>query len=128
VSSLGWDWLILDLKKAFTIYQYCERIKSELLILSGLVDEAFKVKTEEAGGAEKVIVSFFEALIGEIRIAQHSTKMNEFFDAELRLKEALGNFRLKSSKETQKSLSETVSKITTACSKAVEVLAENNLI
>ena len=54
--------------------------------------------------------------------------MNEFFDAELRLKEALGNFRLKSSKETQKSLSETVSKITTACSKAVEVLAENNLI
>ena len=64
----------MNTKTAIHIYQYAERIKSELIIASGLLTRLDTMKGDERIGAEKMMTSFLEALCGEIRIAQNIEK------------------------------------------------------
>jgi hypothetical protein len=48
---------------------------------------------DECLGAEKMMVSFIEALTGEIRIAQHVEKSMNFIGAERKIMEAIGKIR-----------------------------------
>lgn len=118
----------MDIKKAILVYQYSERIKSELIIASGLVLTMETLDGEELNGAVKLMTSFFGGLIGEIRIAQHVEKSMNFIGAEKKMMEAIEKMKLLEHTEINRCISEALSLITTSCQRAMEILISENLI
>jgi hypothetical protein len=118
----------MDTKKAILVYQYSERIKSELIIASGLVSTMETLDGKELNGAEKLMKSFLEALVGEIRIAQHIDKSMNFIGAEKKIREIIDNIELHEYTEINRCISAALSLITTSCQRAMEVLIKEHLI
>ncbi|UCD32998.1 MAG: hypothetical protein JSW04_15035 [Desulfobacterales bacterium] len=118
----------MDTKKAIIVYQYSERIKSELIIASGLVSTMETLDGKELNGAEKLMTSFLDALIGEIRIAQHVEKSMNFIGAEKKIREAKGKMKLNEHTEMNRCISDALSLITTSCQRAMEFLINEHLI
>jgi hypothetical protein len=118
----------MDTKKAILVYQYSERIKSELIIASGLVSTMETLDGKELNGAEKLMKSFLEALIGEIRIALHIDKSMNFIGAEKKIREVIDNMKLHEYTEINRCISDALSLITTSCQRAMEILIKEHLI
>ncbi|MFH1242498.1 MAG: hypothetical protein V1689_09060 [Pseudomonadota bacterium] len=115
-------------RKPILIFQYSERIKSELIIASELLAKLVTLRGDELIGAEKLLITFMEALRGEIRIAQNIEKTVNFLGAEKKVTEAIGRLRLSYHSEAARSISEALSFITTSSQGAMEVLEEKGLI
>jgi len=107
---------------------YAERIKSELIIASGLLATMDGLEGDERVGAEKIMGSFLEALAGEIRIAQHVERSMNFIGAERKVMEAFGKIRLHEKLEVNQCISEALSLITTCSAGAMKVLMSRQLI
>lgn len=118
----------MDTRKAILVYQYSERIKSELIIASGLLAKIVSLEGKELIGAEKLMTSFLEALVGEIRIAQNIEKSMNFIGAEKKIMEAIGRMKLLEHSEINRCISEALSLITTSCQGAMKVLMDKHLI
>jgi hypothetical protein len=115
-------------RKAILTYQYAERIKSELIIASGLLATMDGLEGQERLGAEKMMASFLEALAGEIRIAQHVERSLNFIGAERKIMEALGKIKLRERTEINQCISEALSLTTTCSAGAMKVLMSEQLI
>jgi len=120
--------LQMDTKKTILVYQCSERIKSELIIASGLMATTAALEGDELAGARKVMTSFLEALLGEIRMAQNIEKSVNFIGAERKVTEAIGLLKLMEYSRIEKCISEALSFATTSCHGAVTVLMEHDLI
>jgi hypothetical protein len=118
----------MDTRKTILVYQYSERIKSELIIASDLLAKMLTLRGEERIGAEKMMRSYFEALASEIRIAQNIEKSVNFVGAEKKVMEAEGNLNLFQYSEISRCISEALSFITTSCQAAMEALEKERLI
>ncbi len=118
----------MNTRKAILTYMYAERIKSELIIASGLLATMDGLEGDERVGAEKIMGSFLEALAGEIRIAQHVERSMNFIGAERKVIEALGKIRLHEKLEVNQCISEALSLITTCSAGAMKVLMSQQLI
>lgn len=110
------------------IYQYSERIKSELIIASDLLAKMHTLRGEERMGAEKMMSSYLEALGREIRIAQNIERSVNFVGAEKKVMEAVGKLKLSEYSEINRCISEALSLITTSCQAAMEALENKQLI
>ena len=55
-----------DTRKAIICFQYVERIKSELIIAVKLLEKLDELESDELAGAEKMMLSFLDALAGEL--------------------------------------------------------------
>ncbi|HDI78076.1 MAG TPA: hypothetical protein ENF54_00380 [Desulfobacteraceae bacterium] len=117
----------MDIKKNIMIFAYSDRIKSELLILSQLLDLYSQMEGEEKRGAEKVIRAYLRAVGAEIRIAQHVERSLNLVGAEKKLMEAERLLNL-SEDEPYRCISHALSLITTACQKAMEFLQKERLL
>lgn len=117
-----------DVRKAIICFQYVERIKSELIIATRLLGEIEELKGDELAGAEKLMSSLLEALLGEIRIAHNVLGLRNFEEAGMRVEEAAGNVRLHGYSEAVKSISRAISFITTSGQHAMQTLREKGLI
>ena len=118
----------METRKAILIYQYSERIKSELIIASGLLARMITLEGEELIGAEKMMTSFLEALAGEIRIAQRVEKSISLLEAENRIMEAIGRMKLLEHSEMGRCISEALSFVTTLGQESMEALMDRHLI
>ena len=118
----------MDTKKAILVYQCSERIKSELIIASGLMATMAELEGDELVGARKVMTSFLEALLGEIRMAQNVERSINFIGAEKKVAEAIGLVMFLEYSKINKCISEALSFATTSCQGAVTVLIEHGLI
>jgi hypothetical protein len=118
----------MNTKKAILVYQCSERIKSELIIASGLMATLVDLEGDELNGARKVMTSFLEALLGEIRMAQNIERSVNFIGAERKVTEAIGLLKLMEHSKIEKCISEALSFSTTSCHGAVTVLMEQGLI
>lgn len=118
----------MNTKKAILIYQHSERIKSELIIASKLLAKMVTLEGEERIGAEKLMTSFLEALVGEIRIAQGIEKSINFLGAQKKIMEAIGRMKLFEHSEINRCISDALSLITTSSQRAMEVLLDKHLI
>jgi len=116
-----------DVRKAIVCFQYVERIKSELIIAARLLGEIEELRGDELAGAEKLISSFLEALLGEIRIAHNVLGLRNFEEAGMQVEEAAGNLRLHEYSEAIKSISRAISFITTSGQHAMQTLTEKGL-
>jgi len=118
----------MNTRKAILTYMYAERIKSELIIASSLLAAMNGLEGNERLGAEKMLVSFLEALAGEIRIAQHVERSMNFIGAERKIMEAMGKIKLQERFEINQCISEALSLVTTCSSGAMKVLMSQQLI
>jgi len=118
----------MDTKKAILVYQCSERIKSELIIASGLMAIMAELEGDELIGASKILTSFLEALLGEIRMAQNIERSLNFIGAEKKVAEAIGLVKVQEHSKINKCISEALSFTTTSCQGAVTVLMEDGLI
>ena len=118
----------MDTRKAILIFQYAERIKSELIIASRLLERMAALQGGERSCAEKMMTAFLEALLGEIRIAQHVEKTMNLWGAERKIMEAVGRMKPLDRSAVQRCISEALSLITTASQGAMNVLMDRKLI
>ena len=74
------------------------------------------------------MTSFFGALVGKIRKAQHVKKSMNLIGAEKKIMEAIGKMKLLEHSEMERCISKALSLITTSCQGAMQVLINKNLI
>lgn len=117
----------MDTKKTILIYQHAERIKSELIIASRLMARLDSLKGEERKGAEIMMTTFLEALLGEIRIGRAGDEAGYLQRAEEKVIEASKKLTVFGEKEVNRCISEALSAVTTVCQRAMEELVNQNL-
>jgi hypothetical protein len=117
-----------ELKRAVVCFQHAERIKSELIIASKLLDRISTLSGDELTGASKLYSYFLEALEGEINIARNVVGLEDFEKAGKKLGEAADKAYYFQYEEAMSLLSEAMSSITTSGQKAAEVLKEKGLL
>jgi len=117
-----------DVRKAIICFQYVERIKSELIIAARLLGEIEELRGDELAGANKVMSSLLEALLGEVRIAHNVLGMRNFEEAGMQVEEAAGNVRSHEYTEAIKRISRAISFITTSGQHAMQTLKEKGLL
>jgi len=118
----------LDARTAIICFQYTERIKSELIIVSSLLGEIDELKGDELAGAEKLMLSLLRALEGEVRIAHNVVGTQYFEEATYKVAEVANKVRSREYSDAIRRVSEAISLITTGGQQATEVLNEKGLL
>jgi len=118
----------LDTRKAIICFQYVERIKSELIIATKLLEILEELKGDELAGAEKLMLSFLDALTGEVNIAHGVLKLRNFEKARTKISEAKQLVHLHDYLEATSRLSGAISSITTSGNRAMQMLKQRSLL
>lgn len=118
----------MDVKNAIINYLYSERIKSELIIASKLLQTIHTFDEEEIPGAKRILTSFFEALSSEIGIARNIIESKDFIELEGKIMEIIGRVEMSQFLEANECVSKAISRVTTSCSDSMSILIENDLI
>ena len=105
-----------------------ERIKSELIIASKMIDRLSELNGEELTGASKLYSFFLEALEGEINIAYNVLGMKEFETARAKVKEAADKAHFNQYEEAIKLISEAISHVASSGQWSMQTLKSRNLL
>jgi len=117
-----------DTRKAIICFQYVERIKSELIIAVKLLEKLNELKGDEFAGAEKMMLSFLDALAGEITIAHGVLGIQNFEEARKRILDTTGKILSKDYVGATNNITKAISSITTSGSRVMQILKEQNLL
>jgi hypothetical protein len=112
----------MDPKTAVMNYQYGERAKSELIVMSQLSLALTGFSEQERGGAKKMLLMMMESVRNELMFAQKSTGHREFTRAINSLNEAI------SLTESNQKIAMAISAATTPAQEAWQVLSEHGLL
>ena len=118
----------MESRQLIITFMFSERIKSELIIASQVLDQTYSLEGDERTGAEKLLVTYLRALLGEIRIAKSIERSINFIGAEKKIMEALGRIKLLEHEELNRCISDAISFVTTSSQKAMEMLMEKKLL
>ncbi len=118
----------MNTREAILCYQYSERIKSELIIASKLLATLETLAENERTCGKKFMISYLEALLGEVRIAENLIRSRRFTDAEIKIMELIGEIELLRYSNANRCISEALSSITSLCSETVQYLLDRNLL
>jgi len=119
---------MMNTREYIILYQYSERLKSELLIGFKLLTSMSGLDGEALRGAERITSAYFEALLADIRIAQNTIKTAQFEKAEEKIMEGLGRLKLYEFADMNRCIAEAVSAITTSCQLSMEALEKADLL
>jgi flagellin-specific chaperone FliS len=117
-----------EVKKALITFNYAEKIKTNLIMASSLLEVMGELKEAEAAGAERLLAAYFNALILEVNIAANASKIEGFRDIAQKLQEAVENLKKHNYAGIQRLVSEAISTATTHGSWAAQLLKEKSLI
>jgi len=105
-----------------------ERIKSQLIIASKLLDRLAELTGDELAGACKITSFFFEALEGEINIAHNVVGSKDFEVAAAKVKEAADKIHYNQYEEAIRLVSEAISNVASSGQSAMQKLKNSNLL
>lgn len=117
-----------NVREAVICFQFSERIKSELIIAAKLLGKVGELKGDELAGGKKILLSFLEALLGEINLANNILRQQNFREAGVKVEEAMARARSDDHLKAVRSVSEAISCITTSGQHAMKVLKQKSLI
>jgi len=117
-----------DIRGAVLRYQYSERIKSEFIVAGKLLRVLSELKNDQLFGAEKVMSSFSDALIGEVEAAYKVTGLRIFRETSLKITEVQGGISLHEYSKANNLLSEALSLVTTSGHNATQLLIEKGCL
>jgi hypothetical protein len=118
----------METREAILDLQYSEKMKSGLIIGSGLMDQLVSMKDEELAGGKKVLVWYLEGLLREIRIAENVLGRGHYSDLERKVMEVIGRVQMSQFQDVQRSFSEAISLATTSCQISMSFLIGKRLI
>ena len=119
---------MFDKKKAIICFQYVERIKSELIIATKLLEKLDELEGDELAGAEKLMLSLLDALGGEVNIAHGVLGLQNFEEARTKILEAKELVLLHKYLDATSRLSGAISSVTTSGQRAMQMLKEKKLL
>ncbi len=115
-------------KKALVIFHYAEKIKSNLIIATNMLEFLETLSDAEIVGGEKLMIAYFNALIREVNIAANASESQNFRKVGEKLEEAIERVRQHNYGSAIKPVSEAISLTTTDGSRAAEILKNKGLI
>jgi hypothetical protein len=118
----------MNTREAILDLQYAEKMKSGLIIGTGLLDQLVSLKGEELAGGKKVLIWYLEGLLREIRIAENVLGRGHYGDLERKVMEVIGRVQMSQPQDALRSFSEAISSATTSCQTSMSFLVENRLI
>jgi len=116
------------LRDAVVCFQYAERIKSELIIATKLLEQLETLKDSELEGAKKLMLSFFGALESEIKMARSVSGQKNFEQVAAKVLEATERTRANEYEEAFRCISEAISATTTSGQSALKLLKDNDVM
>ncbi len=108
--------------------QYAEKVKSGLIIGTGLLDQLALLKGEEHAGGQKVLIWYLEGLLQEVRIAENVLGKGHYRDLERGIMEVVGRLQMSQFEEALRSFSAAISSATTSCQASMNFLVEQRMI
>lgn len=118
----------MNTRVAILGYQYSERIKSELIIASKLLSMVETLGENDIACGRRLMMSYLEALLVEVRIADNLVKRKRFADAEIKIMQLIEEIDLLRFSNANMCISEALSSITSLCSETMQYLTDNNLL
>ncbi|MEM2911402.1 MAG: hypothetical protein QW146_02730 [Candidatus Bathyarchaeia archaeon] len=117
-----------EVKRAFLAFHYVEKIKTNLIMASTLLEFLGGLADVEIVGAEKLLIAYFNALIVEVNIAANASQIEVFRDIATKLNEAIEQTRQHNYAGAERLVSEALSITTTQGSEAAQILKDKGLI
>ncbi len=111
-----------DIHSAILCYQYAEKIKSEMIIATKLLEGLTGLKDDELFGAEKLMSTFLDALLSEVETAYDATKLRCFRDASLKVMETSGRINLHEYTKASTCLLQSITFVTSCAQQAFQLL------
>lgn len=118
----------MEPKVAVLNYQYGERAKSELILMSQLSLALPGFSEQERRGGKKMLLLMMESVRSELAFAQKSTGHREFARAINSLNEAISLTESNQPEEASLRLAAAISAAVTPAQEAWQVLAEHGLL
>ncbi len=118
----------METREAILHLEYSEKMKSGLIIGTGLLDQLISLKDEELSGGKKILVGYLEGLLREVRIAGNVLGLSHYDDLERKVMEVIGRVQMSQFQEARWSFSEAISLSTTSCQSAMKFLIEKRLV
>ena len=118
----------METREAILSLEYSEKMKSGLIIGTGLLDQLVSLKEEELSGGKKILVGYLEGLLREVRIAGNVLGLKYYDDLEQKAMEVIGRIQMSQFQEARWSFSEAISLATTACQSSMSFLMEKKLV
>jgi hypothetical protein len=118
----------MDTKEAVKAYQFGERAKSELLLLSQLLTVTSDLKGEERTGGKRILLTAMEVVRMETDFAFRSTELSDFQRTVDRISEAISLAESDKFFEASQPIGMAVSAATTAAQKGWQVLSDHELL
>jgi hypothetical protein len=118
----------MDPKVAVMNYQYGERAKSELILMSQFSLALRGFSDQERAGGRKMLLMMMESVRSELTFAQKSTGHREFTRAINFLSEAISLTESNEYEEASLKIAMAISASTTPAQEAWQVLSEHGLL
>ncbi|OPX62158.1 hypothetical protein [Methanoregula sp. PtaB.Bin085] len=118
----------MDPKAAVMNYQYGERAKSGLIILSQLAIALSGFPDQEKAGGKKMLLMMMESVRTELAFAHRGTSHREFNRAINSLSEAISLVESNQPEQASQKIAQAVSAVTTPAAEAWQVLSEHGLV
>jgi hypothetical protein len=118
----------MDAKTAVKEYQYGERAKSELILVSQLLMVLAELKERELAGGKRILLAFMEGIRMELEFALRATGAGEFQRAINHLNEAISLVESSQPGPAQLRIADAISDATTAAQEAWQVLSAHGLL
>ena len=118
----------MNTREAILDLQYAEKMKSGLIIGTGLLDQLASLNGEELSGGKKTLIWYLEGLLREIRIAENVLGRGHYGDLERKVMEVIGRVQMSQFEDALRSFSEAISSATTSCQTSMSFLVEKRLI
>jgi hypothetical protein len=120
--------VIMDLPTAVKSYQFGERAKSELIMISQLCLALTGFSEQERPGGRRMLLMMMESARGEIQFAVQSTGQTQFQKAINALNEAISLIESNQPEQASQKVAQAISASTTPAQEAWQVLSEHGLI
>jgi hypothetical protein len=118
----------MDTKEAVKAYQFGERAKSELLLLSQLLTVVSDLKGEVRTGGKQILLTAMEIVRTETNFAFRATSLSDFQRTVDRISEAISLAESDKFYEASQPIGMAVSAATTAAQKGWQVLSDHELL
>jgi hypothetical protein len=118
----------MDLPTAVKSYQYGERAKSELIMISQLCLALAGFSEQERAGGRRMLLMMMESTRNELGFAAQSTGQTEFQKAINALNEAISLTESNQPEQASQKIAAAISASTTPAQEAWQVLSEHGLL
>ncbi len=115
-------------REAILIFHLADRVKSELLIASSLLNIVLQLKDAQQEGGRKVLLEYFRALDREVALGQSMIKDPDMVRVQTVMSGLVGMVNAGPLHEVQSHLTWVISNMTTHAQRAMQYLMDRKLL